>query len=174
MDDKLHQLLEKIAKVCEDLKDFNKFKHIFSDDKAVSTIARLRSDICDIGFLAKASKIKKIKHPEGYPIKEDKGSGSFVTIRPCSSDYGDKTYLGLLIGDAALGSRVVIEDDEIYCSWSGYNPAIFVFDLKKVIYGCESWWGVIESEEDMSKISDADINNIWYVKALKQLTGKED
>ncbi len=54
------------------------------------------------------------------------------------------------------------------------NPAIFVFDLKKVIYGYESWWGEIKSEEDFRKITDLDINNLWYVKALKELLKKEE
>lgn len=49
------------------------------------------------------------------------------------------------------------------------NPAIFVFDLNKIIYGCESWWGVIKSEEDLNSISDCDIDNVWYVRALKTL-----
>ena len=50
------------------------------------------------------------------------------------------------------------------------NPGIFVFDLSKIIYGMESYWGIIDSEDDLKKITESDINDIWYVKALKELT----
>ena len=53
------------------------------------------------------------------------------------------------------------------------NPAIFVFELNKIIYGIESWWGIIETENDLKDISDQDINNIWYVKALNSLSGNK-
>ena len=39
-------------------------------------------------------------------------------------------------------------------------------ELKKIIYGCESWWHEISSADDFSGISDEDINNTWYVKLL--------
>lgn len=54
------------------------------------------------------------------------------------------------------------------------NPAIFVFDLNKIIYGCESFWGIIETETDLKQITDQDIDSIWYVKALRQLGKGED
>jgi len=49
------------------------------------------------------------------------------------------------------------------------NPAIFVPELKKIIYGCESWWREIESVDDFTSISEEDIENTWYVKLLKSL-----
>ncbi len=49
------------------------------------------------------------------------------------------------------------------------NPAIFVPELKKIIYGCESWWGEIESPEDFKEITSDDINNVWYVQLLKAM-----
>lgn len=54
------------------------------------------------------------------------------------------------------------------------NPAIFVPELKKIIYGCESWWREIESIEDFNGISKGDIENTWYVKLLKIMGGSED
>ena len=54
------------------------------------------------------------------------------------------------------------------------NPAILVFELKKVIYGCGSWWGSIKSEEELDKlITDESIADLWYVKILKELSKKE-
>jgi hypothetical protein len=49
------------------------------------------------------------------------------------------------------------------------NPAIFVFDLKKIVYGAESWWGMVESEDDLRDITDSTIDNVWYVKAMKEM-----
>ena len=49
------------------------------------------------------------------------------------------------------------------------NPAIYVFDLQRIIFGAESWWGIIESPEELKDITDDDINSQWYVKALKAM-----
>jgi len=53
-------------------------------------------------------------------------------------------------------------------------PAIFVPELKKIIYGCESWWKTIQSVDEFSKISNEDINNTWYVKLLQSLNHTEE
>jgi hypothetical protein len=50
-----------------------------------------------------------------------------------------------------------------------HNPAIFVPTLGKLLYGCELWWSKISSPDDLRTISDADIDNVWYVQALKSL-----
>ena len=56
------------------------------------------------------------------------------------------------------------------------NPAIFVPELKKIIYGCESWWGTINNQDDLSdlNISDDDIQNTWYVKLLHEMYNTEN
>lgn len=97
--------------------------------------------------------------------------GSFVKIRPCAEEYGDKTYLGLYLGDMTVSHSVFYdkESKELTFSNGMSNPAIFVFDLNKTIFGFESWWGLIKSEEELQEITDGDIENVWYVKALKQL-----
>jgi len=33
----------------------------------------------------------------------------------------------------------------------------------------ESWWGVVESEDDLKDITMDTINEQWYVKALKSM-----
>ena len=52
-----------------------------------------------------------------------------------------------------------------------HNPAIWVPDLKKIVFGMESWWGVLRSRTISKQITDADIQNVWYVKALQALEG---
>ena len=37
-------------------------------------------------------------------------------------------------------------------------------ELGKIIFGMESWWGRIKSEEELKDITDGDIENVWHVK----------
>lgn len=117
-------------------------------------------------------------NPDSCAIETDglgsKRVGKLVSVRPCGEEYNKRTYLGIYIGDAATSISTIKNDDNtLTLKMTAHNPAIFVPELKKVIYGCESWWGVIKSAEDLKNISDADINNVWYVKALKGLTETE-
>jgi L-rhamnose mutarotase len=97
--------------------------------------------------------------------------GKFVAIRSVHEEDGNDTHLGLYLGEFAvsLGVTYSPEEKELEVTRGMYNPAIFVFDLNKVLFGYESWWGVIDSEEKLRKITNQDIENVWYVKALKQL-----
>lgn len=99
--------------------------------------------------------------------------GAFVSVRPCGKEYGEKTYLGIMLGDLPSGLCVSHNRETKELEVCGYNnPAIFVPDLSQIVWGCESWWGVIESEEQLREISDADIQGVWYVRALKALNNK--
>jgi hypothetical protein len=100
----------------------------------------------------------------------DKSIGRFVSIRPCAKEYQNKTYLGIYLGDLPTSNHVTHNDEtkELNISFTT-NPAILVFDLKKIVYGYESWWRLIESEEDLKQITDTDIDNVWYMKVLKEV-----
>ncbi len=104
------------------------------------------------------------------PLMGDK-IGDFVSIRPCGKEYDNKTFLGILLGD--ISRYVDAEFDEasgrLTISHSGYNPAILVPSLGKIILGCESWWGRIKSPDDLKQITNQDIEDVWYVQALKSL-----
>jgi hypothetical protein len=95
-------------------------------------------------------------------------AGSWVKVRT-----GKKTYLGVFLGDAQLplGHSYNSETGVLEYLTLG-NPAIWVPDLKKVVFGCECWWGKIKSPDDLCDITDADIENVWYVRALKDLESK--
>ena len=123
--------------------------------------------------------ISDIELGEFKPIRDpffgDRKKGMMVAIRPCADKYKDKTYLGVYLGDVTLG---------VYCAYNPTtkklkiepgmgNPAIFVPELNEVILGCESFWGEIKDEKHLRKITDEDIQNVWYIKALKQLEAKE-
>lgn len=115
--------------------------------------------------------VSKINANEDKNEYIDSRTGRFAKIRPCGEEYEGKTYLGLYLGEIPVGHRVSHNPDtkELNVSFNN-NPAIFVFDLNKIVYGMESWWGIIESVEDLKEITNDDIENVWYVKALKELS----
>lgn len=97
--------------------------------------------------------------------------GALVKIRPCAEEYKDKTFIGIYLGDLPMGiSSSYNEETQILSNRAFTNPAIFVPELKKIIFGAESWWGEIKSEEDFSDITDEDINNQWYIQMLKTIS----
>lgn len=99
--------------------------------------------------------------------------GCLVAVRPCGEEYGNKTFCGFLLGDLPIYNHITFnsETGELHV-FPHRNPAIFVPELKKIVYGCESWWHEITSVEELKDISDSDIDNTWYVQLLKD-TGKE-
>lgn len=96
---------------------------------------------------------------------DSRNCGKLVKIRVCDSN---KTYLGIHLGDLPTDvySTYNSENKELGVS-QFINPAIYVFELKKVVYGCESWWGIIDSMDELSDITDEDIQSQWYVKLLQ-------
>lgn len=105
--------------------------------------------------------------------------GDFVRIRPClpDNDPNDgKTFLGVIIGELTTGIGLRRDNKEpgvIELAPMMHNPMIFVPELKRVVFGYESWWGRINNADDLRKITDADINNVWYVQALKALAERD-
>ena len=117
--------------------------------------------------------------PDSKPL-ERKGLLSFATcgtpvqVRSCRPEHGNKTYFGIYIGELAQSIRHSVKDNVVTASYSMHNPAIFVPELNDIVLGCESWWGKIEDEEGMKKlITDELIQNVWYVKALKEMSKPE-
>jgi hypothetical protein len=99
-------------------------------------------------------------------------TGSYVAIRPVKDE---KTYVGILLGDmlTAPDVRHSKKSGTLFVDFVS-NPAIWVPDLGRVVWGYESWWGTIASEKDLKRITDQDIENVWYVKALKSLEEGDD
>lgn len=168
----MKKLLKELDELAELTKDWNKFIHLFSDDVGKKTLTKIRETAGRIKLAVDFSLIKETKHPEGKPLKEVRHTGKFVKVRPCADEFEDKTFLGILIGDAALSSSISISDEKIVCSWAFYNPAILIPELGKIVYGVGSWWGLIRSEDDLKSITDLDINNVWYVQAMKAMDKK--
>lgn len=115
-----------------------------------------------------------VKSKSFMSLSESK-PGSFVAIRSCKEAHGDKTYLGLLIGYVPIHAGIAYDKTtkRLRIDLTGDNPAIFVFDLNEVVLGCESFWGPIKDEKHLREITKDDIENVWYMKALKALAKAE-
>lgn len=95
--------------------------------------------------------------------------GSFVAVRPIDDE---KTYLGVFIGSFITGDcyNAYNKNTKQFKLMSGNpNPVIFIPDLNKVVWGYESWWAEIVNENELREITNGDIENLWYIKALKFL-----
>lgn len=93
--------------------------------------------------------------------------GALVQVRPCGDEYGKRTYIGILVGDAPIG----FYRDKSGKPFPHRNPMILIPETNSVVFGCESWWGRIKSVEDLKQITNEDIENVWYVKLLKEQLG---
>jgi hypothetical protein len=114
------------------------------------------------------------KPDDGYRMYQNK-IGKLAKVRPCGEEYGGKTYLGIFLGDIPHSPHISHNPDTGVLTIRPYcNPAIFVPELKKIIFGLESWWSIVETEKDLDKeITDELINNQWYVQMAKLLSGKD-
>ena len=100
--------------------------------------------------------------------------GALVKIRPCAEEYQNKTFIGIYLGDLPMGiSSSYNEETQVLTNRAFTNPAIFVPELKNIIFGAESWWCEIRPGDDVSDITDENINNQWYVQMLKKLCGNK-
>lgn len=94
--------------------------------------------------------------------------GLLVAIRPVDPELEGKTFLGIYIGEIARSIGGDFTEEGLSLHFSMHNPAIFVPELGRVVFGIESWWSPIQSEDELRQITDEDIENIWYAKALNQ------
>lgn len=99
--------------------------------------------------------------------------GKFVAVRPCAKEHGGKTFLGVYLGDIALSTMVQFHPQTgvLEAGHSMHNPALWVPELQRIIFGCGSWWRVLKTPEELRQITNADIDNVWYVQALRALEG---
>ena len=97
--------------------------------------------------------------------------GTLVAVRPCADKYKDKTFLGMYIGSLPTHLQATERDGKILLTLTDYkNPCIYIPELDECVWGMGSWWGEIKDEEHLRQITDEDIQNVWYVRALKQMT----
>ena len=93
-------------------------------------------------------------------------------VRPCDDE---KTYLGLYLGEFPCFPSVSFNEETGMLKFdAACNPCIYVPELKKVVWGCGSWWSRIESEEDLKDVTDEVIDGQFYVQMLKALAKREE
>ena len=127
----------------------------------------------DLSWQLPFNECKELKYDHSDPLFQDSDTGRLVRIRPCDKEYKEKSFLGFYLGEIAQSIVHLVnpEDNSITAKRSFYNPAIFIPDLGKTIFGGESWWNFIEHpDEAKDLISDEDIKAVWYVQALEKLT----
>jgi len=136
----------------KDGKKMNEYKHEFKKPRIVNGI-----------------EIEDIRLP---PLSVEIGGS--VAIRPSSDEYEDKTYLGIFLGGIArIESTAFNTVEKTIIIYNREHPAFFVPKLKKIIFGFESWWKPITNIDTLKEITDEDIQNTWYVKALKEIDGSD-
>ncbi len=122
----------------------------------------------DIPFPVEVSKVVT----KSKAVRDLLPVGTWVAVRPVSDNPVKKTYLGIYLG--ALPVKDAITSYHVKTKELSFlvrdNPGIFVPDLNRVVYGYESWWGRLKKPEDLKQITDQDIQNVWYVKALRALS----
>jgi hypothetical protein len=101
-----------------------------------------------------------------------RGEPKLVAVRPVGDE---RTYLGVHMGDLHGGCSATYhaESGVLSLEYTSHNPAIVVPSLKRIVMGRESWWGEIKSEADLRQITDKDIDNVWYVQALRKMVEGE-
>ena len=128
----------------------------------------------------------KNKHIQ-YPIKVNKieydplkswnqyEPGTPVRIMPCAKKYKEKTYRGMYLGNLPIQNYISYKEETKQLNVCAMNnPAIFVFELEKIIYGCESYWNVINDPNDFKEITKEMLDNVWYVQLLKEFYGEKE
>lgn len=156
------------------------FDEVYCSKKVEDDIVAVSGEECEscIQF--------KNKHIQ-YPIEVNKikykpfkswnryEPGTPVRIMPCAKEYKEKTYLGMYLGNLPTQNYVSYERKNKQldiCTMN--NPAIYVFELKKIIYGCESYWSVIDDPNDFNEITKEVLDNVWYVQLLKEFYEKKE
>lgn len=148
------------------------------DDDKVKTVTDSDCENCD------KFKSKYIEYPltiNGINNKPIDNEGLFhkvgclCEIQPCGDEYEGKSYIGIYIGELPIAIHTTFDSKTgILENGTMNNPAIFVPELGKIIYGCQSWWREIESIDDFKGITKEEIENQWYVKMLKNMIPKNE
>ena len=122
-----------------------------------------------------------------YPIQVDKINttpiepsplyaeyiGKPCAVRLCRDDNDATTYIGIFLGELPYEMMISYQEDskELH-QYPAYNPAILIPEKKEIVWGYESWWKIINSPEDFTEISAADIQSQWYVQMWTNLFPK--
>lgn len=107
---------------------------------------------------------KPIKGKCGFPVK----------ICPISKEDNpdQEWFFGIFLGEVALSIAHIISGKVLTSKHSFYNPAIYVPDLGKIVYGVESWWEEIRASADLvgiASVDDSALSKYLLNVSLKEL-----
>lgn len=160
---------------CEILHNNEEFKelldeHVLLNSKAFEFEEKFCCEEYVCRYIEYPIEISGIEYPKSQTSNlKTYEIGSLVRIRPCADEYKNKTYLGVFLGELPNGLYVSYNQEKKLSINYSFNPAIFVPELKKIIYGCESFWSIIDKEEDLKEITDKMIADVPYVAILKTI-----
>lgn len=124
-------------KTCETLKNNKEYQEIGgSDDFNIKKWEFRKNFVCDnykSCYIEYPVEVSKINNNASVKRYENEDIGKFVRILPCGNEYKGKTYLGLYLGDLPIGNSITYNEKtkELNVNFVT-NPAIFVFELKKL------------------------------------------
>ncbi len=99
--------------------------------------------------------------------------GRLVKVRPCAPEFEDKTFLGIYLGDYAqsVGCSRNWKTGVLEVYLVDHNPMMWIPSRGCLVYGHSSFWGRIETVEQLTAISNETIDGLFYVQAMKALMG---
>lgn len=102
--------------------------------------------------------VQKIVNKKINTKETSDNCGCLCEVRPCGEEYQGKSFVGVYLGRLPIAIYTsfnkktgVLENSTMN------NPAFFVPELRKIVYGYESWWRHIRSKEDLKNITEKDI-----------------
>jgi hypothetical protein len=123
------------------------------------------------------SPVKTIEIPENLAVPRIVApyhSGEFVAVRPIAKNgEEEKTYFGIMLGDMNIGLGHRAIGDEVTLIGCLGNPAIFVPKLAQLVYGAESFWKIIQSEEQLTALDDDDLKR-WAKQIDEQIRKRQE
>lgn len=133
--------------------------------------------ICDdyrsfyIEYPIEVSKINIENNRDSY---KEEDIGKYVRVSPCGEKYNGQTFIGIYLGSLPVGHHIThnSETKELEIRHRN-NSAMFVPEINKIIYGHESFWNILTNIEDFKEITKKDIENVWYLKALKSISSED-
>jgi len=96
--------------------------------------------------------------------------GSLVLVRPTDPEYKGKTFVGIHLGELPAGPHISYNNaSQTLNVFGNPNPAFFIPEIKKILFGYESWWMVPNKDELDAQITDEMIEAQPYMKMLKEM-----
>ncbi|WP_373261955.1 hypothetical protein [Hungatella hathewayi] len=113
-------------------------------------------------------KVCSIELAEGLDLYK-KSVGKIVRIKRCLEETEEKEYLGILLGEMFSCNAVSYKRKTgLLVVNPVLNPAIYVPELKKIVYGYESWWSFVQSQDEIKSISKDDVLRQFFIRILEE------